>query len=174
MARTFRQHGVKVFHKPTNSLRSQLTHVKDKTDQSKRCGVIYHIQCSDCDQNYIGETERPLHRRLKEHQTRSQSAIKEHCLLSGHNSSTNLTTVLDSESSSYKRKVKEAIQIKRLKPSLNRDTGVDLPPVYDILLQFCDPGAVCGSKTLSRLQDGSTQSTLTPPDLHWSEKGAAI
>jgi hypothetical protein len=43
-----------------------------------------HIQCSDCKEDYIGETERPLHKRLLEHQTRTQSAVYEHIEGSNH------------------------------------------------------------------------------------------
>jgi hypothetical protein len=52
--------------------------VKDPTEKNKVCGAIYHIQCSDCSEDYIGETERPLHKRLREHQTRTQSAVYKH------------------------------------------------------------------------------------------------
>jgi len=134
LQRAFKQHGVNMFHKPFNSLRSQLTHVKDTTESSKKCGVIYHIKCQDCAADYIGETARALGTRVKEHTTRSSSAIFEHCDRTGHKINTNNIKVIDSEAHNTTRKIKEAIHIKQKRPRLNRDGGMDLPPVYDALL----------------------------------------
>ena len=38
LSKTFRQHGVSVYHKPVNTLRSILVHPKDKTPKDKKCG----------------------------------------------------------------------------------------------------------------------------------------
>ena len=46
-------------------------HVKDKTDKLKKCGVIYHIKCENCKEDYIGETGQTLETRPKEHVTRN-------------------------------------------------------------------------------------------------------
>jgi hypothetical protein len=37
---------------------------------------------------------------------------------------------------SVKRKVKEALHIKARRPSLNRDSGIELPSVYDLILNW--------------------------------------
>ena len=109
--RVFRAHWLEVFHKPTNSLQSRLTHIKDTSDTGKKCGTVYHIQCSECEEDYIGETERALRTRLKEHQTSLSSAVQEHLLELGHGSSLSDTAILDSESNFTKKKVKGAIEI---------------------------------------------------------------
>ena len=72
--------------------------------------------------------------RFKEHQLRLSSAFHEHLLASGHSISLSDTAVLDSESNFTKRKVKEAIEIRARHPSLNRDLGYDLPPIYNSLI----------------------------------------
>jgi hypothetical protein len=134
LARTFRQHGARVFHRPTNSLRSQLTRVKDKTEKTKVCGSVYYIQCADCNEDYIGESERPFLKRFKEHQARSDSAFHCHLASTDHGLDLDRTSLLTTESHPIKRKIKEAIEIKLRKPSLNRDSGVELPAVYDRLI----------------------------------------
>lgn len=132
LARIFSTYGVAVYHKPFNSIRSQLVKPKDRTATEKQCGVVYHIKCNDCDNTYVGETARSLGTRMKEHQSRSvnNSAVKEHCHNAGHSFTMENVKILGKESHDIKRKVKEAIQIKRKKPSLNRDGGLELPPVY--------------------------------------------
>ena len=131
--RVFRKHGVNIYHKPYNSIRQQVTHVKDKTEKMKKCGVVYYIQCDKCSQDYVGETGRTLDTRMKEHLTRTNSAIHEHCDHTGHNIVPANTKIIATEDVHIKRRVKEAIAIKQRRPSLNRDEGLDLPPVYNLL-----------------------------------------
>ena len=96
-----------------------------------KCGVVYDIQCPECDQHYIRETARTLGTRIKEHLSCRQplSAISEHKLNTGHQCSMNDVNILDHEENWHRRKIKEAINIHRKKPTLNRDVGQELPPV---------------------------------------------
>ena len=142
LSRVFSKHGANVYHKPYNTIRQQVTHVKDKTDKMKKCGVIYHIKCEDCHQDYVGETGRQLNTRMKEHLSRDSSTIKEHCDHTGHKIDPKNTNILTSEDNFWKRKIKEAIEIKQRRPSLNRDEGLELPRVYDSLLVSRDPSPV--------------------------------
>ena len=126
--------GARLFHKPTKSLRQQLVQIKDKTDIEKVCGAVYHIQCSNCEEDYIGEAERPFIKRFKEHQKRKDSAFHQHLTDSGHSLDLKNSRILSTELHPWRRKVKEAINIKLRRPSLNRDLGVELPPVYDSVI----------------------------------------
>ena len=128
------QHGVNMYHRPYNSIRQQLTHVKDRTDKLKKCSVVYYVKCEQCKHDYIGETGRPLDIRLKEHVTKSNSAIYEHCTHTGHKIEPDNTKILTTEDSHIKRRVKEAINIKQRRPSLNRDEGLELSPVSGSVL----------------------------------------
>jgi hypothetical protein len=47
-----------------------------------------------------------------------------------HSFSLDCASVLTTEPNCVKRKVKEAIEVKKKKPSLNRDGGCELPSVY--------------------------------------------
>ena len=129
LQRAFKSHEVTLIHKPVNSLRSQLVRVKDTTVNLKKCGTVYQIHCE-----YVGETARSLEIRVKEHQSRSSSAIHEHCRLEGHSVDPNKTKVLSTEVNTFKRRIKEAIQIKLTKPALNRDNGYELEAIYDTIL----------------------------------------
>ena len=64
--------------------------------------------------------------------------VVEHLEATGHACTLDEVRILDKEDDWYKRKVKEAIFIHKHKPSLNRDKGLELPPVYSPLLSH-DP-----------------------------------
>ena len=66
--------------------------------------------------------------------SRSSSAIHEYCCLEGHLVDPNKTKVLSTEVNTFKRRRKEAIQIKLTKPALNRDNGYELAAIYDTIL----------------------------------------
>ena len=135
LSRKIRKLGVSVHAKPTNTIRSQLVHPKDKTDKLDTSGVIYKIDCQDCDHSYIGETERNLHKRLKEHK-RESSPVGEHLTHTQHHFEKDNVQVLDKEARWFQRGVKEAVYIATRNPTLNRDQGRhNLPSVYSSLIQ---------------------------------------
>ena len=130
----FKSHEVTLVHKPVNSLRSQLVRVEDKTENLKKCGTVYHIHCEQCDKDYVGETCRSLETRVKEHLSRNSSAVHEHCKLTGHSVDSSKTKVLATESNTFKRRIRDAIEIRLRNPSLNRDNGFELARIYDTIL----------------------------------------
>jgi hypothetical protein len=134
LARTFRKYGITSYHKPFNTIRSTLVHSKDKPTKENTTGAIYQIKCSTCGNLYIGETGRQLGTRIEEHKKIASSAIHEHIERTGHRIDWDNIKIIDKEQDTIKRKIKEAIHIKLKKPSLNRDQGLDLPPIYNQLL----------------------------------------
>jgi len=40
---------------------------KDRIESSNRSGVVYRIDCKDCEASYVGQTKRRLITRIKEH-----------------------------------------------------------------------------------------------------------
>ena len=134
--RLFKQYNIPSYHKPFNTIRSLLVKPKDKTPKESQCGTVYHIKCRDCDAHYIGETARNLSTRFKEHTARKgiNSAVKDHLDSTGHKCCMEDIKILDREDNWHRRKIKEAIMIQRHNPSLNRDKGLELAPVYSSLL----------------------------------------
>ena len=65
--RIFKRHGISCALKPTNKLRSLLVHPKDPRPKINTSHCVYKIPCANCPQPYIGETERHLYVRVKEH-----------------------------------------------------------------------------------------------------------
>jgi hypothetical protein len=134
LERIFRKHEISIYHKPVNTLRQQLVHPKDSTPKGKKTGVIYQIECQTCNRLYIGETARSLDKRLDEHRKTTTSAVNEHVKDTGHKIDWEGVKVIGKEDNWAKRKIKEAIAIRKNKPSLNRDQGWDLPPIFCSLL----------------------------------------
>ena len=63
----FRDHGVAIYHKPTNTLRSLLVKLKDKQEKKDKCGIIYKVSSGSCDDIYVGDTAPSLGERFTEH-----------------------------------------------------------------------------------------------------------
>ena len=137
LQRVFINHGVNIYHKPVNTLRSFLVRPKDPTPIQNQCGVVYNIPCNSCEDSYVGETARKMGTRFTEH-TRSdkESALLEHITNTGHSVSLEDVRILAREPRFGARKIKEALEIYKHKPSLNRDQGLELHPV---LLQLLTP-----------------------------------
>ena len=120
--------------KPYNTLRNRLVHPKDKVSNLEKTGVVYHIKCEECDATYVGETERRLQKRLKEHH-RSSSPVGHHIEYNKHSISEEKVSVLHQEPNWFKRGVAEAIHIAQEDPILNRDRGRHtLPSIYNQIL----------------------------------------
>ncbi|XP_078361564.1 uncharacterized protein LOC144645923 [Oculina patagonica] len=134
LSRVFRAQDIRTCHKPYNTLRSILVHPKDKTPTAKKTSMVYDITCNDCGEHYIGETARTLEKRLGEHQKQATSAIQEHQSQANLQIDWEGVKILDKESVEVKRKIKEAIHIRRQRPTLNRDRGYDLLAIFDHLL----------------------------------------
>ena len=86
---------------------------------------------------------------LSEHESRaagSKSAVNEHVTRSNntHQIDWDIVKVLEKEPKNFPRKVLEAIHIRKKGPNLNRDTRLDLNPVWDNLI---NPTKTRGTRT---------------------------
>ncbi|XP_071959560.1 uncharacterized protein [Antedon mediterranea] len=159
--RTFAKHKVNTFFIPSNKLKNGLVHPKDRIKTEDMCGVIYEVNCLNCEKVYIGETGRALNTRIGEHKkdvsthnqvvrTRAnrnssskvlhKSAITDHAIGNDHIPNWN-ARVIEKEAQTDKRKIKESICIRKRPHNINRDIGgYDLPHTYDSLLEKVEAG----------------------------------
>ena len=97
---------------------------KDKLDFSHKAFVVYKFICAGCNSSYIGETERHLSTRIREHMiTDKKSHIYKHLqssLRCHELSDSSCFSILDTASTSFQLKIKEGLHIKWDKPSLNK------------------------------------------------------
>ena len=74
------------------------------------------------------------HRKIK---GQDITAVGEHTINTKHTISVHNVKIIAREEHLWKRKIREAVEIKTNAPTLNRDTGYDLPAIFDKLLS-CD------------------------------------
>ncbi|MCG8430888.1 MAG: GIY-YIG nuclease family protein [Candidatus Omnitrophica bacterium] len=110
------------------------------THQPEPKGTVYKINCS-CSKSYVGETGRPLDVRIKEHlasvkKCDQRSALSQHLL--GHSNHKilwdNVQKLSINNNDMDKRKLLEAVYIKRIRPELNRDNGMFIHSAYDSII----------------------------------------
>ena len=53
--------------RPPGTLRQVLFHPKDKVPKGKKANVIYQVECGQCGEKYVGETQQPLSKRVHQH-----------------------------------------------------------------------------------------------------------
>ena len=116
------KHRTAVAFKPHTTMRNILVHPKDKTEKLEKTGVVYQIQCNNCNSTYVGETERKAKSRISEHRRPSLSesnAMAHHLKYNKHTMDIRSAQILDQEPDWHKRGIREAIQIRLQKPSLH-------------------------------------------------------
>ena len=100
--------------------------IKDKTEMKHNHYIVYYNECSEeqCNKNYIGETGRRISERIIDHAGRdSNSYVYKHGIETGHRSpDINYFKIIGSNfhNNAFKFKIAEALLIKQLKPTLNK------------------------------------------------------
>jgi len=123
-----------IFFKPSSRI-SNLFKVKDITPLSLRSNVVYHYECTICQDGYVGQTARHLHQRVSEHRgvshitdkevkTKVHSKIRDH-KLTCPNSKIRIEDfkILATGGSSLELLIKERLLIGQHKPKLNANAG---------------------------------------------------
>ena len=139
VARALRLLGIRVAHKAEPWKWQLCKRIKHPLPVHKRKGVVYSIECNDCDCVYVGETGRTLEDRCKEHERHARlfaaekSAVADHALKFGHSINWKSAKVLDTAAGIVKRRIKERLHIERLsrqKPLMNKDGGLKVDQIW--------------------------------------------
>jgi hypothetical protein len=90
-------------------------------DPKKRSGVVYHLKCKTCNEDYIGKTIRICNTRLIEHEiTQKSSHVHQHHIQPGHEIDFDNVIILDRADNDLKLTYKEMLYIRKFKPTLNK------------------------------------------------------
>ena len=114
---------------------------EEEKGRMEKKGVIYRIQCSDCEMCYVGETGKKLRERIKQHKDdvrleRDRNAIYKHIRDTGHLVDWSEVKVLGQEGRRTVRKWKEArfIEVEGEKV-MNWNSGLKINEQWDKLLR---------------------------------------
>ena len=141
-------HDVKVTSSSGTTLRDLLTKTKTTPPPHLTPNVIYEISCNDCTATYNGQTNRPLIKRIKEHESHSrlhlhnpddfshnQSAPAHHSRTTGHKIAWDRTTILTTTRYKTQLDLTEHTAIKTRNPSLNRtDSAPTCSKLWDPII----------------------------------------
>lgn len=126
---TLGKSNIRVVGKPDDTLKHHLfTKLKDRTLKENSSSVCYKVECKDCNGVYIGETRQYLQKRIKQHRyhsnkgNKAHSGLTQHAVESNHNIDWDNYTIVAKESNTFKRKLKEAILIKKSPNNFNIQT----------------------------------------------------
>ena len=140
--RIARNFNIRTVFTPQRTLRQSLTRVKDQLLDTWKAYVVYRVTCS-CGKVYIGETQRTLGTRIKEHQDAyhlyrpEKPAVAEHAWCSDHRIDWDAVEIVDTASKKMELLVKEVIHIQRTPKGLllNRDNGWQIPESWNATLR---------------------------------------
>ena len=100
LSRIFKKYDIQVAHQPSKKIKNELCHLKDRRRVHEKAGVVYKLDCRDCNATYIGETGRQVEERMTEHQRditnrKQASKVFEHVRDTGHSFDFENVSVLD-------------------------------------------------------------------------------
>lgn len=102
-------------YKPRNKINLFVHSMKDPVIKERQKDVIYKVSCKDCQSVYIGHTSMWISRRMYHHKmnTKTNTALSLHCLQKQHSSDLEKVEVLHLERKTEKRRILEAIYIRK-------------------------------------------------------------
>ena len=110
-------------------------HCKDKIPTQLHQDVVYQWTCANenCNSSYIGESNRCLESRMKEHDTSSTSTkFQHHTNQNHHKANISQFKIIDQDRKQVSREARETIHIRRNNPALNQNIGkLSIPKIFN-------------------------------------------
>ena len=137
LRRIYRKKGFNVVFTSLPNLAAILCKNKCPLPQNSEAGV-YSVDCK-CGANYIGETKKRVCTRVTEHQKAAEgshwqsSGLSEHCRDCNAGILWSEAKTICRETDYWRRKVREGLEIKRIRPSMNRDEGFGVSDAWNTL-----------------------------------------
>jgi len=93
---------------------------KDKLELKQNTGVVYRLDCENCEQVYIGQTKRNIETRIKEHKNNIKNASRNYSVVTNHRLTMDHefkwdVGILHKERNRRKREIAEMFFIKKYK-----------------------------------------------------------
>ena len=142
------RHSVSSACTSNKNLRDLVTSTKSRQPALQTSNVIYQIPCKDCSATYCGQTSRPLHKRISEHERytrpayshatdlQQSSALAQHAHASGHKIDFSSAVILAKLQHQQQLDLVEHAAITILEPSLNRNHAApSINPQWHPILQ---------------------------------------
>ena len=107
---------------------------KDRIEPLQQTGVVYKLNCQNCEASYVGQTKRKLTTRIKEHKAdikkeqENMSVVSTHRISNNHDFQWENVEILDIEQNYHRRLISEMIHIKGQKEGINKQSDVQLLP----------------------------------------------
>ena len=141
LKRIFNDHNIDCTFYTTTTLHTLLLHVKDPVPLEQRNNIVYKYDCKDCEAVYFGELTRTIAERTKEHTRAVRAAdtrryeTADHCWKYNHDFDWENKKIIDYETNTTTRKIKETI------PSLSNDNHMNgisyrLPHIWFLALKL--------------------------------------
>ena len=131
IARTLNQFNVNVVHKPVMTVGSILRKPKVKFSKDLSSGVIYKINCKDCDKVYIGQTSRALEHKRAIFTGDKNSLLAQHFIKNSHEFDLDDVKIIDRCFQWSKRLFLEAWHLIREPNAINEH--IYIPDIYKAL-----------------------------------------
>ena len=137
--RCLKKFDVTLAHKPTRTLESELSKLKDKRRTHEQAGVVNKLSCKEGDAIYVGETGRQVSHRMAEHQRdirlkKPLSKVFEHVRSTGHEFDFEGLKILDKSSNVGVRKQLESIHSSLQGQTINRRLNIN--STYDGIINL--------------------------------------
>ena len=140
MNRSLKKFNIVLSNKTTNTIKSELCKLKDRTADEDKCNCVYKINCGDCNKFYLGETGRSVSKRVYEHKynvtcKNVNSQIFQHVIENNHRIDFSNVSIIHQNSNWKQRKFIESCFTTSYPDSFNRCEEISetiLPCIQDI------------------------------------------